>query len=112
MLVFNKSQILKRHMTHECDVPVNIIEVDTIQVQCNIEQVAYKSREEEHTIHSVSTIAEPFFKIIKTLNNVVYLLVNVQRVDYLTLFLVDQDSGVINFRGEVMTVRVKLKQIA
>ncbi|MGP1911497.1 MAG: hypothetical protein ACTS4T_01700 [Candidatus Hodgkinia cicadicola] len=112
MLGFKRQETLQANITHESDAPVDILKVNTIQVQCNIVQGAYKNGEKEHTIHSFYPTVEPGFKIVETPNNVVYLPVNVQHVDNITLSLVDQDGDIIDFRGEVITIRVHLKKLA
>jgi hypothetical protein len=111
MLGFKTKQVLKAYITHESDAPVDIIKVNTIQIHCNIVQGAYKNGENDHTLHSFYPTVEPGYKIVETPSNVVYLPVNVRRVDNVTLSLVDQDGDIIDFRGEVITVRLHLKRI-
>lgn len=110
MLGFKNKQVLEAHKTHESDAPVDIIKVNTIQVQCNIVQGSYRNGEREHTLHSFYPTVEPGFKIVEIPKNVTYLQVNVQRVDNIILSLVDQDGDTVDFRGEIITVRLHLKR--
>lgn len=109
MLGFKNVRVLEAYKTHESDAPVDIIKVNTIQIECNIVQGAYRNGEREHTLHSFYPTVEPGFKIVEVPSNVIYLPVNVQRVDNITLSLVDQDGDIVDFRGEVITVRLHLK---
>lgn len=110
MLGFTENK-LEANKTHTSDAPVNIIKVNTIQIRCNIVQGSYKNGQNEHTLHSFYPTVEPGFKIVETPSNVIYLPVNVQRLDNITLSIVDQDGDVVNFRGEVITARIHLKRI-
>lgn len=111
MLGFVKNRRLEAHITHVSDSPVDIIKVNTVQIHCNIVQGAYKNGENEHTLHSFYPTVEPGFKIVETPSNVIYLPVNVRRIDNITLSLIDQDGDKIDFRGEVITTRLHLKRM-
>lgn len=52
MLGIKKNKVLERNKTHESDATVDIISVNTIQIQCNILQGAYNNGEKVHTLHS------------------------------------------------------------
>lgn len=110
-LGFTEKKLLDAYKTHTSDTPVNIIKVNTLRIRCNIVQGSYKNGENEHTLHSFYPIVEPGFKIVETPSNVIYLPVNVQRLDNVTLSVVDQDGDTIDFRGEVITVRLHLKRL-
>ena len=71
----------------------------------------YKESRNEHILHSFYPTVEPGFKIVETHSNVIYVPVNVKRVDNITLSVVDQDGDIVNFRGEVITVRIHLKRL-
>lgn len=109
MLGFKENQQLEAYKTHESNVPVDIIKVNTVHVRSNIVQGAYKDGQDQHTLHSFYPTVAPGFKIVETPTNVIYLPVNVQRVDNIILSLVDQDGDLVDFRGEVITIRLHLK---
>lgn len=73
-------------------------------------QGSYKDGENQHVLHSFYPTIEPGFKIVETLANVIYLPANTQRVDNITLSMVDQ-LGDIQFCDEVITARFHLKRI-
>jgi hypothetical protein len=111
MLGFTKKAPLAAYITHTSDATVDIITVNTIMIRCNIVQGSYKNGVNEHTLHSFYPTVEPGFKIVETPTNVIYLPVNVRRVDNITLSVVDQQGETVNFRDEVITARLHLKRI-
>lgn len=111
MLGFTSTTSLKAYKLHISDTPVNIIKVNTIAIRCNIVQDSYLDGENQHILHSFYPTVEPGFKIVETPANVIYLPVNVQRVDNITLTVIDQAGDIVNFRDEVITVRLHLKRI-
>ena len=110
ILGFTGLKPLEANILHVSDAPVNIIKVNTVRIRCNVVQGAYKNGLNEHTLHSFYPTVEPGFKIVETPNNVIYLPVNVQRLDNITLSVVDQDDDVVDFRNEVITIRIHLKK--
>lgn len=111
MLGFKEKRVLEANKTHTSDATVNIIKVNSILIRCNIAHGSYKNGKNEHTLHSFYPSVEPGFKIIESPANVIYLPVNVSRLDNITLSLHDQDGDAIDFRGEVITVRLHLKRL-
>lgn len=111
MLGFTSNRRLQAYKWHTSDIPVNIIRVNTLLIRCNIVQDSYKDGENQHILHSFYPTVEPGFKIVETPTNVIYLPVNVQRVDNITLSVLDQAGDIVNFRGEVITVRLHLKKV-
>ena len=53
----------------------------------------------------------PGYKIIEVLSQVIYLPVTVKSIDHLQIRIVDQDGRLDNFRGEVNTIRLNIKQV-
>lgn len=111
MLGFIDTTVLEANKTYWSDAPVNIINVNTIKIRCNIVQGSYQNGENDHTLHSFYPTVEPGFKIVETPSNVIYLPINVQRIDNITLSVVDQNGETVNFRGEVITARLHLKRM-
>lgn len=111
ILGFKSKTKLEANKLHISETPVNIIKVNVIQIRCNIVQGSYKDGQNQHILHSFYPTVEPGFKIVETPAHVIYLPVNVQRVDNITLSVVDQVGDIINFREEVITIRLHLKRI-
>lgn len=108
LLGFSKQELVP-NILHESDLPVNIIKVNVIRVECNIVTGSFMNNIPVHTLHEFSLNVSPGYKIIEVPSNVIYLPVNVGKISSLTLRLVDQDGDLINFRKETITIRLHLK---
>lgn len=104
-----KRQKLAANKLHTSELPVNIIKVNTIRIECNIISGSFINNRQVHTLHEFSPNVGPGYKIVEVPKNVIYLPVNVKRISSLTVKLLDQDGDLINFRGETITVRLHLK---
>lgn len=102
---------LAPNIRHESKLPVNILKVNTIRVECNITTGAYNNNKLVHTIHEFFPMVPPGVKIVEIPQNVIYLPLNTRVIDNIVLKLVDQDGDLVNFRGEVITIRLHLKCI-
>lgn len=102
-------RILPANSFHISDTPVNILKLNSIRVECNITTGAYINNKKVHTIHEFYPVADPGFKIIEIPTQVIYLPVCVKSIDKIQLRLVDQDGDLINFREEVITIRLHIK---
>lgn len=96
-------------MTHTSDLPVAILKVNSLRVECNVTTGAYMNGRHVHTIHEFFPIVPPGYKIVEVPSNVIYLPITVQAIDHLQLKLVDQDGQLVNFQGEVITIRLHVR---
>ena len=62
-------------------------------------------------IHEFFPVVPPRYKIIEVLSQVIYLPVTVKSIDHLQIRIVDQDGRLVNFRGEVITIRLHIKKV-
>lgn len=102
--------ILEPNATHVSQTPVDILKVNVIKVECNIVSGAYHNNKRVHTVHEFSPSVPPGFKIIEVPQNVIYMPINTKIINNIQIKLVDQDDDLVNFRGEVITVRLHLKK--
>lgn len=109
LLGFSK-RLLEPKITHESDLPVNIIKVRTIRIDTNLTEGAYSNGKQSHTIYEFSINSEPGFSIDETPRNPVYLPVYKRSISNITLNVLDQDSNPVNFRGEEIIIRLELKK--
>jgi hypothetical protein len=109
LLGFSKV-LLPANKRHESTLPVNIMKTNTIRIECNISTGAYNNDKLVHTLHEFFPSVPPGFKIIETPQNVIYMPINTKIIDNIVLKIVDQDGVLINFRGEVVTIRLHLKR--
>ena len=106
-----KPQILEAYKYHESDLPVTILKVNTLRVECNITSSAYHNHNRVHTIHEFFPAVPPGYKIIEIPRQIIYLPVNVSSIDQIQLYIVDQDGNLINFRGETISIRLHLRRV-
>lgn len=103
------NRVLDANTVHTSDLPVNILKVNSIRVECNIVRGSYDNGIEGHVIHEFFPTVPPGYKIVITPGTVIYLPINVQRVYNLTVQLRDQNGDLINLRGETLSVRLHIK---
>lgn len=99
---------IKRHVS---DLPVNIIKVNTIKVDCNLVRGAYENGKESHTIHEFYPQVGPGYKMVEIPRTIIYLPLNTKRITTIAVALRDQDGRLLNLRGELLSVRLHLKKL-
>lgn len=109
MLGFSE-KLLQPKVKHESDMPIQIIKVVTIRVECNITTAAFYDDRLSHTLYEFAPSVEPGFSINIEPRNIIYLPINTTRIDNITLKLIDQDGDPVDFRGEKIVVRLELKK--
>lgn len=105
------SKKLEANKKHVSDKTVNIIKVNVIRVECNIVKGSYDNGRESHLLYEFFPDVEAGYKLIQVPSPIVYLPLNVQRVDNITVSLRDQDGDLINFRDEVVSLRLHIKKV-
>lgn len=105
-----KNRKLSAGKTHISDETVNIIKVNVIRVECNIVRGSYDNGIEGHVIHEFYPNVGPGYKIVEVPNTIVYLPVNVKRINNVSINLRDQDGDPINLRGERLSVRLHIRE--
>lgn len=104
-------RFLEPNISHVSDLPVSILKVNALQVECNITTGAYINQKKVHTIHEFFPSVPPGYKIIEIPKQIIYLPITVKTIDHLQLRIIDQDGNLVNFRGETITIRLHLKKV-
>lgn len=110
MLGFSAVSLLP-NTKHISDLPVDIIKVNTIRVECNIVRGTFDNGREGHVIHEFYPLVPPGYKIVEIPNTIVYLPVNVRRIHNITVVLRDQNVDPINLRNETVSLRLHVKKV-
>lgn len=105
-------RILKANILHKSDLPVQILKVNSLRIECNITAGAYINGNKVHTIHQFFPTVPPGYKIVEVPSQIIYLPITVDCIDHLQLRIVDQDGHKVNFRGEVVTIRLHIKALS
>lgn len=108
VLGFNK--FLEPNVLHESINPISIVSVNTIQVICNISSGAYTNNYQSHSIYEFGLDVTPGFRISILTQKVIYFPITVQTLTNLSLRLVDQNNNNIDFRDELIVIRVHLRK--
>lgn len=101
---------LPPNTTHSSDRPVAILRVNALRVECNITSGAYINERRVHTIHEFFPAVPPGYKIIEVPSQVIYLPITVKTIDHIQVCIVDQDGELVNFRGEIITIRLHIRE--
>lgn len=109
MLGFS-ARVLQANAKHESDLPVKIIKVVTIRIECNITTSAYYNTSLSHTLYEFAPQVEPGYSINIVPQHIIFLPVLPRSIDNITLRLLDQNGDPVNFRGEEIVVRLELKK--
>lgn len=111
MLGFVKrSDDLKADEWHISDKTVDILKVSVVRVECNLVSGSYINSYEAHTLHEFFPNVPPGVKIIEVPSHPIYLPVRAKSIDTLSVRLVDQNGSPVNFRDEIVTLRLHLRQ--
>ena len=102
---------LAANTTHISVFPVRILKINSLRVECNITTGAYMNGQKVHTIHEFFPAVSPGFKIIEIPSQVIYLPLTTKTIDNIQIRIVDQDGALVNFRGEVITIRLHIKSV-
>lgn len=111
LLGFSREQAtLKPNEKHLGADTVNIIKVNVLNITCNIVHGAYNNGSDGHILHSFYPNVGPGYKILERPHNLVYLPINVTLISDIVLDVLDQNGEPVDFRGEVITLRLHIKE--
>ena len=90
---------------------VNILTVNTVFENCDLINNSYNNGVLAPVIYSFFPNVAPGFKIVRNVENPIYLPVNKTQINNITVWLTDQNNNPLNFRGETITIRFHLRRI-
>ena len=102
---------LPANTLHSSDRPVDIVSVNLIRVECNLVFGSYLNSKQTHVLYEFKPTVDPGYAITVTPAHLIYQKVqeNLGSIRHINVRLTDQNSELINFRGEEIIVRLELK---
>lgn len=105
-----KPRKLEADIDYESDFPVDIFKVNTICIECNIVGGSYVNERQAHILYDFFPTVPAGFKIVENPRNMVYLPINTRVIDEIVVKIVDQDGELVNFKEELVSLRLHLKK--
>lgn len=103
-------KLLPPRVLHSSDLPVKIIKVRTVHLDCSITVGAFYNDRPSRTIYEFAIESDPGFAIDETPRHLIYLpVLNKEEIYNITIKVLDQNFRAVNFRGEEIIVRLELK---
>lgn len=103
--------VLEPNKWHSSTLPISIVRVETVRLVCNLISYSFNNGIEGHIIHEFYPTVPPGFKIVEIPTNVIYLPINTSKIHHITVRLEDQKGRPINFRDEIITLRLHLRKL-
>lgn len=95
---------------HESDKAVQILKVHIIRLECNIITNSYFNSELLHNLFTFSIKVGPGISIAEEPRNICYLPINTSVISNITVNILDQEGRPVNFREELISLRLELKK--
>lgn len=89
---------------------VNILQVESIRVLCNIVHNSFSNGVATHVLYEFFPDVSPGYKIVQSPSNLVYLPVYGRTIDNIEIRLCDQNNELIDFRGETSIILLHLRR--
>lgn len=103
-------RILKRNQPHKSDKIINIQNINSIRIDCDLVTGSFHNGNSTHTIYEFSPTVAAGYKINEQPKHLIYLPVVRRRVNTLNISITDQNGDLIDFRGEQITCRIHIKR--
>ena len=96
---------------HISDSKVNIIDFNSIFVNCDCINGSYVNGISSPVLYSFGPKVSPGYRIVESPVNLVYLPINRKTLSEFNIWITDQDGSPIDFRGENITCRFHIRNI-
>lgn len=109
VLGFSK-RILYKNEVQRSDRVVNIQNINSIRLDCDLTTGSFHNGQSTHTIYEFSPSVDPGYKINEQPKHLIYLPLVKHRINEVNISVVDQNGCLVNFRGEEITCRIHIKR--
>ena len=107
LLGFDSKQLKSGY--YESDNMVNIMNINSIFVNMDCIRESYVCGSSSSVIYSFFPAVGPGYKIIQSPNNLIYLPLNKNALYSIKTWITDQNSNLLNLRGENVTMRFHIR---
>lgn len=108
-LGFRKTN-LEANKWHESLDSVNILSPSMIRIECDLVHGSYNNGEPSHTVYEFIPNVPPGHRFIEVPNNIIYLPVNKKCISSIIVKVVDEWGKYLDFKDELIQLRLHLKQ--
>ena len=108
LLGFNSAIYTARYQ--ESESVVNIVSINSILVNIDIISGSYVNGRMQPVIYSFFPTVSPGYKIVERPPHLKYLPVTLETITNLRTYITDQDGNLLNLHGEVVTIRLDIRQ--
>ena len=98
-----------KHGRYEGEQLVNILNVNSILVNCDIIGASRVNGKEAPVIHNFFPNVAPGEKIVETPKNLIYVPITLNVISQMTVWVTDQRGEVLDLRGEELTITFHIK---
>lgn len=109
VLGFSK-RILYKNEIQRSDHVVNIQNINSIRLDCDLTTGSFHNGRSTHTIYEFSPSVDPGYKINEQPKHLIYLPLVKRRINEVNISVVDQKGRLVDFRGEEITCRIHIKR--
>lgn len=111
VLGFNKQTFINTNSDNESDRCIKINSVDVFKIDCNIISGSYSNNKLSHTLHEFYPTVPAGYKVMEIPRTLIYLPVTVRSIHNISVRITDQNSELLNFRGENISLRIHIKKV-
>ena len=95
--------------THEGINLANVNPVNSILVNCCAVQGSYLNGTQQTILYSFTPNVPPGYRIVENIFSPVFLPISDKNLEYMKIWLTDQNMNRLNVRGEEVTIRLELR---
>lgn len=109
LIGFHK-KIYSASKKHESQLPVDVMNVDDIRIECNVAVGSFDNDRPSSIIYSFYPDTPPGFKLIQRPSAIIYYPLNTDKISEIRVRILDQENRLVNFRGERVTLRLHISR--
>lgn len=109
VLGFSK-KIINTSQEQQSDLLVNIQNVNSIRIDCDLITGSYHNGKCTHTLYEFNPSVAPGYRIAEQPKHLIYYPIVRHRISEVNISVLDQDDNIVDFRGEQITCRIHIKR--